>query len=403
MLLFIFLIFNNYEVHASDNTQARIGNNYFGSLEEAIEFSDENDIILLTTDIKVDESLQINKKVNINLNNHDIKAKEKVFLIDGGNLNLSGTGKIYEEKPNYGAIILVGSDNPDDKNYSTVNIGSGIFLEGWSGIFINQKNKTGYGITINMNGRINAVDDLNNDSGVGIYVNGQISNEENYPVINLSDTVSISSSGVGIYAAGYAEYNINGAYISGFESSLGIKSGIFNINSGTFIGSGADKTPTSGNYNGINASGTAIQIESNSKYKGNIEINIKNGTFKSKNSNVIYEYTADNTATKVKSINISNGKFISENNKNIFLLSDSFKNKFKAFITGGKYSSNPKDYLKTDYKVNKNNDLYEIINNESSVFAFKDMTSNNYVVPILFICFIIIFYFVYKSYIKKPY
>ena len=378
---------------------AKIGNNYFGSLEDAIEAASSNDTILLTSDVKLDKTLEINKNVNINLNNHDIKADEKVFLIDGGSLNLNGTGKIYETKPNYGAIVLVGSDNHNNKNYSTVNIGSGVFLEGWSGIFINQNNKTGYGILVNMNGRINADNDINNDSGVGIYVNGQISNKENYPIINLSDTVSISSSGTGIYAAGYAEYNINGSYISGKESSLGIKSGIFNILNGTFIGSGTDKTPTTGNNNGINASGAAIQIESNSKYKGDIELNIKNGTFKSKNSNVIYEYTVNNN-TNVKSINISNGKFISESMKFVFLLSDSFKNKHQKFITGGMYSSNPKDYLKDGYVATKNSDdLYEVTDS-TGVFSFKNNNTNSFITFLIIGIIGIISYFLFKFRIK---
>ena len=351
-------------------------------MEEAIAAAGPNDIITLTSNISLNNTLEINKTVNINLNNHDIKAEEKVFLVQGGSLNLSGNGMIYEAKPNYGAIMLMGSDDPNKTNYSTISVGNGIKLEGWSGIFINHLNNTGYGILVNMNGKINAVDDINGGPGVGIYVNGNITNKENAPIINLGDSVSISSSGNGIYAAGYAIYNINGAYISGYESGLGIKSGVFNISSGNIIGSGVDKTPTAGNNNGINASGCAIQIESNAGYKGDIEINIKNGTLKSKKSNVIYEYTVNNTDTKVKDINITGGSFISESNKDVFLLSDSFKNKMQGFISGGNYSSNPNNYLKDGYTTTKNEkSLYEVITNTANVF-FTQNNTNKSMVPI---------------------
>lgn len=223
-----------------------------------------------------------------------------------------------------------------------------------------------------MLGTINAVNDTEGGKGAGIYVNGNIKHEDNSPIINLSKTSKITSTGNGIYAAGYATYNINGAYISGSESGLGIKSGVFNINDGTIIGTGTDETPTSGNNNGINPSGTAIQIESNNNYKGNIKLNIKNGLIQSNNSYVIYEYTVNNTSTKVSEINLSGGTYNSIANKEVFSLSNSFKTTHPQFITGGTYSSNPSNYLKSGYSTSFNNqDEYEVIS------VFKELKPNN--------------------------
>ena len=366
-------------------------------MEDAIKASNSTDTITLTTNVSLDKTLEINKTVNINLNNNTIEADEKVFLIHGGSLNLSGTGKIVETKPNYGAIMLLGSNNSDKKDFSTVNVGKDITLEGWTGIFINHNNKTGYGITVNMNGSINAVDDVNGGTGIGIYVNGYIKNKDNSPVINLSETAKITSTGNGIYSPGYATYNINGAYIEGKESGLGIKSGVFNILNGTIIGSGEDKTPTNGNNNDINASGTAIQIESNANYKGDIKLNIKNGNFISKHSNVIYEYVVNNTSTKVESINIDDGKFTSETDKNVFSFSDSFKNTHSKFISGGIYSSDPSSYLKTGYNVTKNNELYSVVNG-SSIEIFKERNNNfNIFTWIIIIFIILLFFFLLKN------
>lgn len=272
--------------------------------------------------------------------------------------------------------MLKGSDNYTDKNYSTVSVEKDVTLEGWSGIFINHHNKTGYGILVNMDGTINAVDDTSGGPGAGIYVNGNIQHENNSPIINLNNNTKIISTGNGIYAAGYATYNINGAYIEGKESGIGIKSGDFNILDGTIIGNGPDKTPTSGNNNGINPSGVAIQIESNQGYNGNIKLDIKDGNIKSKNSNVIYEYTNNNTNTKVKSIDISGGTYTSDAKKTVFSLSNSFKNTHPEFISGGTYSSDPTNYLKSGYSISKNNNsMYEVIH--STMSTFKTESTNN--------------------------
>lgn len=366
-------------VYASDNSnmKARIGNSFYDNLEDAIRNASSTDTIILTNDVSLNETLEISKTININLNGNDITAKEKVFFVKGGSLNLSGKGTIKETNPYYGAIILEGSDNVGDKNYSTISVGSDVTLEGWSGIFIDHHDKKAYGVLVNMDGDINAVDDVDGGEGAGIYVNGNIKHQENSPIINLGNTVKITSTGNGIYAAGYATYNINGAYIAGSQSGLGIKSGVFNINNGTIMGTGEDETPTSGNNNGINASGTAIQIESNNSYKGDIELNIKNGTITSKNSNVIYEYTVNKSSTKVKSIDISGGTYKSDAKKDVFLLSDSFKGKFPKFISGGSYSSDPTSYLENGYEVAINNNMYNVTTSTMQVFLEKDNSSNN--------------------------
>lgn len=398
-IILIILMLLPKNIYASDSIAARIGNTFFDNLEEAILAAGSNDIIILTSDITLDKSLPINKTVNINLNNHRIVADEKVFFVYGGSLNLSGTGTIEEKKPNYGAIYLLGSEDPSKKNFSTVSVGKNIILQGWSGIFIAQNDNKSYGILVNMNGRINAIDDINGDSGVGIYVNGNIYNESNSPIINLSNEANINSTGTGIYAAGYASYNIDGAYISGNDSGLAIKSGIFNIINATIIGTGQDKTPTSGNNNGINPSGAAIQIESNPGYKGNIELTIKNGIIKSKYSNVVYEYTV-NGSTQVKTISISGGTFISEANKNVFSFSNSFDNTHNSFISGGIYSTNPTKYLKSGYTiVNNSSSLYEVISTTMSVATYNISDKQ---IPLFLIIFLVIFFlFIIVCYLKR--
>lgn len=92
-----------------------------------------------------------------------------------------------------------------------------------------------------------------------------------------------------------------------------------------------------------------------------MEIDISNGNFKSKNSNVLYEYVGKGSNTEVKSISVSGGTFVSEASKDVLVLSNEFKNLHSGFVSGGKYSSNPNEYLKSGYSTNLDNSLYKVI------------------------------------------
>lgn len=370
--LFLFFSMIPVLVYASEGSLAKVGNKYYDSLEEAIANASGTETIMLISDVELDDTLLINKTVNINLNGNDITAPSKVFEVEGGFLTITGKGTVKETEPNYGAIMVKGKNEPTNETYTGVSIGKDVTLEGWSGIFINHKSSKAYGVNINFDGKINAINDTAGGTGIGIYVNGNIANKENAPVVNISDTAQITSTGNGIYIAGNSTFNIKKADISGAESGIGIKSGTLNINGATVAGTGKDATPTEGYNNGIKASGTAIQIESNNGYPGDMNININSGTFKSKNSNVIYEYIGKGTDTQVNSINLKGGTYISDANKDALSFSNSFKSKHPNFISGGKYSSNPTPYLKSGYTTSLNNDLYSVTES-----VMKEVTSDN--------------------------
>lgn len=385
--------------NAASGITAMIGNQYYEGLEQAIAAATSTDIIKLVANANLTESQNINKTVNINLNGHNITADESVFSVQGGSLNLTGKGNVRELKPNYGAIVIKGSENSSDENYSTVSVGEDVTLEGWSGVFITQTNDKSYGVNVNLKGTIKSVKDVNDNVGAGVYVNGKIKHEENHPIINLTETTKITSEGDGLYIAGYATININGASITGKDSGLALKSGIFNINSGTISCTGADRTPTSGNTNGINPSGTAIQIESNNNYAGNIELNIKGGLIKSSNSYALYEYTTGSATTKVDSISISGGEFISGDSKPVFSFSDSFKSKHTAFISGGEFSSTPSAYLKSGYTVEEKGNMYEVVKAtskevESNRTVFGETEKTNSTFWIIAIPLLVVFGFI---------
>lgn len=374
----LFVILSPFVVNASSNTQASVGGKYYDSLVDAIENSKDGEVVKLLSNVALEKGLIITKNVEINLNNNVISAPASVFDVRNGYLTLSGKGTIKETEPNYGAVKLFGSNYPTDEKYSSVYVGKDVTLEGWSGIFISHESNKSYGVNVYLEGTINAVNDINGGTGIGVYVNGNIKDTTNHPVVNIMDGAVINSTGDGLYIGGYATFNIGKSSISGVEAGIGIKSGILNIDGASISGTGPDYTPTEGYNNGINASGTAIQIESNTGYAGNMEIYIKNGDFLSKNSYVIYEYIGKGTNTQVNKIDINSGKFISDANKEALAFSNKFSSIHTNFVMGGTYSSNPEKYLASGYISNKENDLYEVTKSTvSEILTFSENNSTN--------------------------
>lgn len=263
----------------------------------------------------------------------------------------------------------MGSENEKDTNYSVVSIGKDITLIGWSGIFINQLNAKAYGVVVECGATIKAIKDSGGVTGSGVYINGQIKHTNNAPQITLTSTTNITSEGDGIYAAGYGIWTIDGATIEGGEAGLAIKSGILKVNNAKVSSNGKDVRPTEGWGNGINPSGSAIQMESNEKYAGKIALTINGGTYTSKNGAAVYEYLDNEkptTATKVEKFNIKDGNFISKDGIVNFDLSKEFKSKIATFIEGGIFNSDVSDYV-TKENVCKKIDSKYVVGAEKSI------------------------------------
>ncbi len=397
--LFTFLVMFPCLSKAGDSESFQIGNNYYSSLEEAISLVDKSESITLLSNVFLSETILIDKTVNINLNGHSISADSTVFKVMGGHLKLFGSGLVKENNPFSGAIVIKGALDENKVNFSILEIDEDITLEGWSGVFIEDTFGKSYGVKVELNGIINAVDDKNGEKGIGVYIDGNIKDKKNSPKVVVNNIATISSTGYGIYQMGYAKTIINGGHIEGKEASIFVKSGVLDIKNGEFISNG--ESDISNDY--ISQSGVCLKIESNPLYIGNIEISIKDGIFKSKNSNVFYEYIVG-SKNNVINFNISGGTFISSPSKDVFSMSKLFVNKFSPFIAGGKFSSDPSNFLKMEYNFKKNNDnLYEVSKAVSSLVS-KEVNSKKkqtFIAYILFfssILFIIFFSICYNNY-----
>ena len=332
---------------------------YYTDLAEAVDEIRSGETITLLDDITLKTTLTIDTGAafTINLNGHDIKATERVITVERGNVSFTGKGTIEETSPNYGAINIKGSNNHGDVNYTTVTVGKDVTLVAWAPVFItpykDRVDPYAYGVTVNIEGRLISKPDTRGDKGHGIYINGQIKHLDNAPVINVSGAY-VTSEGDGIYAAGYATWNIVDSNVSGYGMGIGIKAGELNISGDSVIRcTGPNSAPTEGFSNGINASGAAIQIESNDGYAGNIAIDIEGGQIISDNGYSIYEYANGDDSLHLDKLDITGGSF-----QGAFMVSEAlYESKAKVIdITGGSYDSSVAEYVSESMKYELNND-----------------------------------------------
>lgn len=352
------------------------------TLLAAFKNAESGDVVKLIDNITytLPDRVLVSTNVTLNMNNHNIDfdgTKVRSFTVQDGSLNIIGKGTISHPKHN--ALNVWGTTDKTKVNYSTLKVGKDVTVNGLYGIAViyapgNEKNlESGYGVNVEFAGKIEK------STEGGITINGNLQNAEGAPVINILDGAVINSEQTGLYAAGNGTWNIGNANITGKESAMAIKAGKVNINGGTFTCTGESKMPTEGYSNGVNASGAAIQLESNKDYYGNIELIIKDGTFTSKNAVSIYEYLAKNIKkTNVNKIEILGGKFVSARGNNNFLLSEELDYKGVVEVSGGTFSANPVSYLKPAHKVTFSEKKYVVspINVVEGTFKISGTIAN---------------------------
>ena len=222
-------------------------------------------VVKLMNDVALDESLNIGsvdseqKVLTLDLNGHSISATNLVIGVQNANLTVTGPGKIYETSPYFGAILIKGSDNAENKDYTVVTVGAGVELEGWSPIFVDQYNGCAYGVAVNVDGaKLTGKTDTSGDRGSAIYVNGTIKDQNNAPKLVLNN-VTQTTEGTGMYLAGYANTTITGGSITGGNTGIEIRAGELTVNGATVVGNGVP-TGVTPNGNGSTTDGAGIAV-----------------------------------------------------------------------------------------------------------------------------------------------
>lgn len=326
---------------------AKIGDVGYDTLADAVAAARSGETITLLKEISDQTLIELgtDKDVTIDLNGFNIGfAEGSFFKVKGGKLHLTGRGKVHEQKP-YDAPIKIWGSTTDVADYSVVIVDENVTLEGWAGIFITV-NPDGsgvnhaFGVKVTVNGSINSVEDTSGDDGHGVYINGMNQDMSgNVPQITLGPTSEITSTGDGIYAAGYAQWNLAGDITA--PDALSIKSGTFKITGGTYHSTGEFADPAAANSNGSENTGAALSITSNDDYAKKTVVNVTGGTFISDNSYAVYEGIAKKEDTPAANssyatISISGGTFQGNTDKGDVKIAEASN---KKVVSGGTFST----------------------------------------------------------------
>lgn len=298
------------------------------------------------------------KKVTIDLNNHDILFKNQTSInIDGGTLDLTGKGSMKNDITNYSPIYIKGSKNKEDVNYSNVTVGKDVHLKGHMAIIVvypNDSKYVSYGVNVNVYGTLEGDLNKNGVEGSSIQINGNIRNTENCPVFNIYSSAKLIGNTDGIYGAGYAIWNIDGATIEGVTSGIATKAGIWNIKNAKITATG-EKKDSVGQGEGIKGTGSAIQIESHPSFYGHVEMTIDGGEYTSSHNAAIQHYLAE-SATEgalAKPIIVKGGTFYGALD---MMKSDEIE------VSGGTFTdSTVNAYINEGLKVVKDGSMYTIV------------------------------------------
>ena len=312
--------------------------------------------LTLTSDILLLDG----KKVTLDLNNHNILTQNNRLKVYKGDLILTGKGTINGTMELGAPVVIYGSLDQNDANYSSLTVDENVTLEGDFGAYISSISKKSiHGVVVNLKGTFKSVSE---EPQAAFTISGNNQDIKNCPIINIYSTAKFISKEYGLYAAGYAIWNIEGATIEGGIGGFGIKAGKINIKNAKIYATG-EKVKGTYNGNGMNATGAAIAIESNNGYAGNIELTIDGGEYHSAYGNSIYHYIAQKNADEVvnsklvTSVEVKGGRFYG----NIDVLEPD-----EIEISGGSFTDElvaKKDGVKlvTGVKAVKDGGMYTIV------------------------------------------
>lgn len=336
---------------------AKIGETTYGSLKEAVDAANVAETattITMLDDATVAETITLNpsKRVTLDLAGHKVTANlEKLiplFKLEKGALTvknsvadkggISGSGIIFRiDSRDSGVTSVSGAAVTINKGVSVTSSDSPcVMIRGYANLTVNGSlTSSGQYATIQGNG--------SDSQGSRITITGNVkSNGSNAIYHPQAGTLTVNA----------------GADIEGVSSGIAIKAGTLNINGGTIKATGDLNIPTEGWNDGVNASGCAIQIESNSGYNANgVSVSITGGSLESVNAAAVYEYIGKGDSTYLKSLKVTGGTFKAAEGIDAINLSSNAIERKVAAVSGGSFSSVlPAELCASGYKPSETPD-----------------------------------------------
>lgn len=258
----------------------------------------------------------------------DIRFTKKSFTLTDSSETGVGRLIVNNSEPDAVAIRCEGSSSEN-----TITIKEGATVEGT--ILIGGENNT-----LDVCGTIAAT----GNKKTAIQTNGSSTTNS---TITLHDGAIVTSESCAIYHPGTGTLNVKKATVTGGKGFTGIemRAGTLNVYEGAEITGGRDKPGSTPNDNGTTTNNAAIAVAQHNT-KEAININIEGGTFTG--GAAFYESNpqgnSDDDIAKV-TIQIKGGTFTATD-----LNADSvYSEKKTGFITGGKFSSDVKEYVADQY------------------------------------------------------
>ena len=330
-------------------------------------------------------NLSADKSLTLDLAGFTISAedhKDGVILVDQDNSSLiitdsspAKTGKITRESDSnyYGVVRLIGDTTVEHNspNNVSVTIESGTIVSPYYSVVVKGK---GAVLTVN-GGTIEATDDI----GCAISGNGRVKDggvNNGGTEINITGGKLIGgtkSGGNAIYHPQLGTLTISDGELSGYDG-IQLKSGTLKLLGGTITATG-DKLDPVANNDGAVGTGAALSLITSSAYIGSMDVVIA-GTAKleatGKDASAVYEGIHEkkgetSSASELKKFAVSSGTLISSGDALSFT-SQGIEEVIT--ITGGTYSSDPKNYVREPYVVEPTGDTFTV--KRAGVFVTPD-------------------------------
>lgn len=256
--------------------------------------------IVLTSDIIVMSDITVNRQepLTLDLNGYKIaslRANTSAIDLQTGSLTLTGQGSIVANGVGASGVRVKGAMTAENIHYANLVVDEQVTLYAPHayGIYLAPNFQAAYGVEITLKGKIIA------HSGVGInrLVQGK---GEHVPQITLADTASIevdANEGVALSAAGYGEWHIGAASLSG-ATGVSVKAGQLDF-VGTKITATGELANPSGWDNSIGV-GAVVQIEESAEHAGDIRLSFDGGEYVSRQSYLVAKYGTDSTLQKLE-------------------------------------------------------------------------------------------------------
>ena len=323
---------------------AQIGGQSYATLAEAFEKVKTGETIKILADIEeMEETILLNadKSVTLDLGGHRITGAANytnaLFSVTTGTLTVNH-GTITAEGD---AFKVQGDISPAQSSSVSAKLILGSDLSvtaGWNCIWI-----AGKGAVADVSADLAATGEYAVIQGNGIH-NDEKNNGGTEIIIREGANVihSNGETSCAIYMPQDGILTVEGGTIQGGGMGIGIKSGTLNISGGEIIATGDYVAEVAPNGNGINASGSAITIDSNGAYVGQVKINITGGTISSETSPAVREVGSDD---ELVSIGVSENAVLQSgvNGESDIEITNDKTEGSKVSVTGGTFSKNVAD------------------------------------------------------------